>query len=253
LRQQTVPRYDAGAEEMNIEFVSSIDSTNSELMRRAAAGDYSTVCLVAKEQTAGRGRLGRAWLSDAHSLMLSIGLPLSPLDWSGLSLVVGVSIAESLHPNIQIKWPNDLWVDGQKLAGILIETTAIKNAPTNERYTVIGVGINLEAPAAAFSQAALDAKAAPIGLCKLIPRITPEDTLERLLQPLMESIKNFEQYGWKPYATSFAKRDALQGRTIKLSSGMAGYYTGINEQGALLLQTDTGMQTVISHEVSVCL
>ncbi len=237
---------------MNIEFVQSIDSTNSELMRRAAAGDYSTVCLVAKEQTAGRGRLGRAWLSDEHSLMFSLGLPLAPTDWSGLSLAVGLSIAESLHPSIQIKWPNDLWVDGQKLAGILIETTAIKDAPVGERYAVIGVGINLEAPEAAAAQAALDAKVAPIGLRELIPSITAEATLERILQPLVDNIKNFEQRGWKPYASSFSKRDALQGLPIKLSSGMVGQYAGINDQGALMLQTDTGLQTIISHEVSVC-
>jgi BirA family biotin operon repressor/biotin-[acetyl-CoA-carboxylase] ligase len=237
---------------MNIEFVSSIDSTNSELMRRAAAGDYSTVCLVAKEQTAGRGRLGRAWLSDTHSLMFSLGLPLAPVDWSGLSLAVGVSIAESLHPRIQIKWPNDLWVDGQKLAGILIETTTIKDAPIGERYAVIGVGINLEAPEAATVQAALDAKATPVGLRELIPSITLDSALERLLQPLADSIKNFEQHGWKPYAASFANRDALQGLSIELSSGMAGKYMGLSDAGALMLQTDTRLETIISHEVSVC-
>ncbi len=237
---------------MQIEFISSIDSTNSELMRRAAAGDYSTVCLVAKAQTAGRGRLGRAWLSDEHSLMFSLGLPLAPANWSGLSLAVGVSIAESLHPSIQIKWPNDLWVDGQKLAGILIETTAIKGASVGERYAVIGIGINLEAPQAATAQAALDAKAAPIGLRKLIPNIKAETTLERILQPLVDNIKIFEQHGWKPYAASFTKRDALQGLSIKVSSGVAGQYLGIGETGGLMLQTDTGLQTIISHEVSVC-
>ena len=238
---------------MHIEFVTSIDSTNSELMRRAAAKNYSTVCLVATEQTAGRGRLGRAWLSDKDSLMMSIGLPLAPKDWSGLSLAVGVSIAESLHPSIQIKWPNDLWVNGQKLAGILIETVAIKDAPPSERYAVIGIGINLEAPAAALAQAALDAKASPVGLRELIPHITSETALEHLLQPLMDTLKHFEQYGWKPYAAGFAKRDALHGLSINLSSGITGKYAGINDVGALILQTDAGLQNVISHEVSVCL
>jgi len=238
---------------MRIEFVTSIDSTNSELMRCATAGDYSTVCLVAQEQTAGRGRLGRAWLSDKHSLMMSIGLPLAPKDWSGLSLAVGVSIAESLHPSIQIKWPNDLWVNGQKLAGILIETVAIKNASPSERYAVIGIGLNLEAPVAALTQAALDAKASPVGLRELIPHITSETALERLLQPLVDTLRHFEQYGWKPYATGFAKRDALQGLSISLSNGMTGKYAGINNVGALILQTDAGLQNIISHEVSVCL
>lgn len=221
-------------------------------MRRAAAGDYRTICLVAKAQTAGRGRLGRAWLSDEHSLMFSLGMPLAPLDWSGLSLAVGVSLAESLHERIQIKWPNDLWVDGQKLAGILIETTAIQGALSTQRYTVIGVGINLEAPPAAIHQAAREAKVAPIGLRGLVPGITQEAALKRVLEPLVDAIQNFEQHGWKPYAASFAKHDALQGRAIKLSSGAAGQYAGINAQGALLLQTSAGLQTIMSHEVSVC-
>jgi BirA family transcriptional regulator, biotin operon repressor / biotin---[acetyl-CoA-carboxylase] ligase len=237
---------------MNIEFVQTIDSTNSELMRRAANGDYSTVCLVAKEQTAGRGRLGRAWLSDTHALTFSLGLPLAPTDWSGLSLAVGVSIAESLHERIQIKWPNDLWIDSQKLAGILIETTAMKDALIGERYAVIGVGINLEAPAAATQQAALDAKVAPIGLRELLPNATAESALQAILQPLHDIIQNFEQHGWKPYAQRFAKRDALQGMSIKLSSGAAGGYAGIGTDGALMLQTDSGLQSIISHEVSVC-
>lgn len=237
---------------MNVEFVSSIDSTNSELMRRAADGDYSTVCLVAKEQTAGRGRLGRAWLSDTQALTFSIGLPLAPEDWSGLSLAVGISLAESLHERIQIKWPNDLWVDGHKLAGILIETTAIKNASTNQRYAVVGIGINLKAPDAAAKQAEIDAKVAPIGLRELLPNATAESTLQTILKPLMDVIKNFEQHGWKPYAASFAKRDALQGTSIKLSSGVAGQYAGVGTGGALMLQTASGLQSIISHEVSVC-
>jgi BirA family transcriptional regulator, biotin operon repressor / biotin---[acetyl-CoA-carboxylase] ligase len=241
---------------MHTEFVTTIDSTNSELMRRAASGDYQRVCLVAHEQTAGRGRLGRAWLSDEHSLTFSVGLPLAPVDWSGLSLVVGLSIAQSLHEHIHIKWPNDLWVGGKKLAGILIETTAIQGAPASEaatsRYAVIGIGINLEAPPRAADQALLDGKTAPIGLRDLLHNITREEALARVLQPLEDNIHHFSQHGWRPYAAGFARRDALQGKAIKLSSGMAGQYAGVNGQGALLLQTAAGLQTIISHEVSVC-
>jgi BirA family biotin operon repressor/biotin-[acetyl-CoA-carboxylase] ligase len=237
---------------MHIEFVQSIDSTNSELMRRAANGDYGATCLVAKEQTAGRGRLGRAWLSDDHALTLSIGIPLAPIDWSGLSLAVGLVIAESLHKRIKIKWPNDLWVDGQKLAGILIETTSMNHAEPNQRYAVIGIGINLEAPVAAAKQAAIDSKAAPIGLRELIPNVTAESVLQLILQPLLDVVTHFEQHGWKPYLARFTSRDALEGRSIKLSSGIAGKYAGIGTDGALMLQTTSGLQSIISHEVSVC-
>ena len=82
-----------------VEVLPSIDSTNTELMRRARAGQTEPTLLVAEQQTAGRGRLGRVWQSDVGaSLMLSLGLPMAPRDWSGLSLAVGVSVAESLQP-----------------------------------------------------------------------------------------------------------------------------------------------------------
>ncbi|MGZ7242464.1 biotin--[acetyl-CoA-carboxylase] ligase, partial [Streptococcus pyogenes] len=75
-----------------------VDSTNSELMRRARAGHVDPVLLVAEQQSAGRGRMGRSWASRAgDSLTFSLGLPLQPADWSGLSLAVGVAVAESLH------------------------------------------------------------------------------------------------------------------------------------------------------------
>src|SRR5690349_5453778 len=84
-----------------VEVLPEIDSSNTELMRRARAGQAEPVLLVAERQTAGRGRLGRGWHSAAGgSLTFSLGLPLQPGDWSGLSLAVGVSVAESLHPAI---------------------------------------------------------------------------------------------------------------------------------------------------------
>jgi BirA family biotin operon repressor/biotin-[acetyl-CoA-carboxylase] ligase len=120
-----------------------IDSSNTELMRRARAGRTEPVLLVAERQSAGRGRLGRAWQSAAgDSLTFSLGLPLAPADWAGLSLAVGVSVAESLHPRIRLKWPNDLWVDDRKLAGILIETASAGGSAA-ARYAVVGIGINI--------------------------------------------------------------------------------------------------------------
>jgi BirA family transcriptional regulator, biotin operon repressor / biotin---[acetyl-CoA-carboxylase] ligase len=248
---------------IHIEYVATIDSTNSELMRRAAKGDYQSVCLVAQTQTLGRGRLGRAWLSSEHAVTFSIGLVLSPRDWSGLSLAVGLCIAEQLHERVQIKWPNDLWVDDCKLAGILIETAALPAQPDHlnhtssanqSRFCIIGVGINLQAPAASPDT---PFKTSPIGLQTLIPRITPEQTLTRILQPLVDSIHQFSEDGFAHCVKRFTARDALTGRQISIANAagnapQTGRYAGINGQGALLLQTPTGLQTVISHEVSVC-
>ena len=126
-----------------VEILPEIDSTNTELMRRARAGQAEPVLLVAEMQTAGRGRLGRGWHSaPGASLTFSLGLPLAPADWSGLSLAVGVSLAGSLHPAIGLKWPNDLWWEQRKLAGILIETAAIGS----QRHAVIGIGVNIAPP-----------------------------------------------------------------------------------------------------------
>ena len=151
-----------------VEVLPSIDSTNTELMRRARAGQTEPTLLVAEQQTAGRGRLGRVWQSDVGaSLMLSLGLPMAPRDWSGLSLAVGVSVAESLQPvlpplganqpaRVGLKWPNDLWLHRAKLAGILVETA--QGARSGEcPYVVVGVGINVAAPSGPLTHAAAPA------------------------------------------------------------------------------------------------
>ncbi len=165
----------------SVEILPELGSTNTELMRRARLGRADPVLLVAERQTAGRGRLGRAWSShgaalqdgagfdagaaaraaastgpangvvdsgatdtaaadkaatagpDAAtqsaqtgaSLTFSLGLALAPIDWSGLSLAVGLAVAPSLHPGVRLKWPNDQWFDGRKLGGILFETVAV--------------------------------------------------------------------------------------------------------------------------------
>ncbi|MEN9468084.1 MAG: hypothetical protein RL081_2085, partial [Pseudomonadota bacterium] len=130
-----------------VEVLPQIDSTNTELMRRARAGQIEPVLLVAERQTAGRGRLGRDWSSDTQAqgrtLTFSLGLPLTPADWSGLSLAVGLSVVQSLHPQLRLKWPNDVWLGDRKVAGILIETASVGQ----DRYVVIGIGINIEAGA----------------------------------------------------------------------------------------------------------
>ena len=134
-----------------IEKRDEIASTNSELMGRARAGDTRPTLLVAKHQTAGRGRLGRQWQDrPGDALMFSLGLPLNPVNWSGLSLAVGLSIANSLDPEhrfkLGLKWPNDLWLgpmsQPRKLGGILIETAVLAGVAHASRYVVVGVGIN---------------------------------------------------------------------------------------------------------------
>lgn len=238
-----------------VEIVPEIDSTNSELMRRARAGRMEPVLLVAEQQTAGRGRLGRAWYSGqqavsaasvgATSLTFSLGLPLAPADWSGLSLAVGVSLAESLGPRVQLKWPNDLWLSDRKLAGILIETASFGEGRDAQRYAVIGVGINIAAPQAA------GLSTAPAWLGEVLPDAKAGDILLRIADPLVRAVQAFEMLGFAPFQARFDARDALRDRAVVLSDGTQGTAHGTNEVGALLVHTAAGMNTVTSSEVSV--
>jgi BirA family biotin operon repressor/biotin-[acetyl-CoA-carboxylase] ligase len=227
-----------------VEILPELDSTNSELMRRARAGRTEPVLLVAERQTAGRGRLGRGWRSGAgQSLTFSLGLALAPADWSGLSLAVGVALAESLHPAIQLKWPNDLWLADRKLAGVLIETGSVERETS--RYAVVGVGLNLAAPPSD------GLSTAPAGLAELLPGLSAGEVLVRLAAPLVQAIQSFESLGFAPFQARFNARDALRDRAVVLSDGSAGTARGVSERGALLVHTAGAMITVTSSEVSV--
>jgi BirA family biotin operon repressor/biotin-[acetyl-CoA-carboxylase] ligase len=233
------------------EVLPEIDSTNAELSRRARAGQLDPVLLVAQHQTAGRGRMGRPWLSapacGAHpvaTLTFSLGLRLAPQDWSGLSLVVGLSLAQSLHPEIALKWPNDLWWRDHKLAGILIET-GNWGAADSGRYAVIGVGINIVTPDAT------GLSTPPVGLEDLLPALDAPAVLARVVAPLVRDIAHFEAHGFAAFRAAFNARDVLLGQTVVMSDGQQGVAQGVDATGALLLQSELGMVAVTSAEVSV--
>ncbi len=233
-----------------VEILPTIDSTNTELMRRARAGRLEPVLLVAEQQTAGRGRLGRDWLSDAGagankagngSLTFSLGLPLSPLDWSGLSLAVGVSVAQSLHPDLRLKWPNDVWLQDRKLGGILIETASLGDI----RYAVVGVGINID------QRLAAGLATPPAWLREVFADIDAPQALLRIAAPLVQAIRAFEARGFAPFQTRFNARDALGGLTVALSDGTTGVAQGVDGVGALRVHTAQGLKKITSSEVSL--
>jgi BirA family transcriptional regulator, biotin operon repressor / biotin---[acetyl-CoA-carboxylase] ligase len=228
-----------------VEVLPQLDSSNSELMRRARAGRPEPVLLVAERQTAGRGRLGRAWQSSpGDSLTFSLGIPLAPADWSGLSLAVGVSVAESLHPAIRLKWPNDLWLQDRKLGGILIETATFGEG-AGARYAVIGIGINI-APRAADGLST-----PPAALRELLPDTDAAAALDRIVPRLVHDVQDFEREGFRAFQLRFDARDALRDRPVTLSDGTAGTAHGVSGSGSLLVHTAAGLQAVASSEVSV--
>ena len=239
----------------HVEVLGEIDSSNSELMRRARLGDTRPALLVAEQQTAGRGRQGRVWQSQrADALAFSLGLMLAPADWSGLSLAVGVSVAEALDPQLSmglgLKWPNDMWMGephaARKLAGTLIETVWVEGEHSAARYTVIGMGINLHAPH--NSEFGIPAA----GLCEWMgDTLLPPEVLARLIGPLVRGIRLFEAQGFAPFRAGFAKRDVLLGQAVRLSNGREGVACGVDAAGVLQLDTAAGRLAVSSDEVSV--
>jgi len=228
--------------EFTVEVLPEIDSSNSELMRRARAGQHEATLLVAERQTAGRGRMGRVWQSQpGDSLTFSISLPMAPRDWSGLSLAVGLSLAESLHPSVQLKWPNDLWFNDRKLGGILVEAASMGG----RSQVVVGVGLNIR------PRLGDGLNTAPAALSELLPALTAPTGLAQVALPLIQTLLRFEQEGFSPLQARFESRDVLKGRRVHTSDGLAGMALGVSPSGALRLQTDVGLQEIHSAEISV--
>jgi BirA family biotin operon repressor/biotin-[acetyl-CoA-carboxylase] ligase len=162
-----------------------------------------------------------------------------------LSLAVGLSVAQSLHPEIRLKWPNDLWWRDRKLAGILIETGNWGEASAG-RYVVIGVGINIAAPDAT------GLSTPPAGLNELLPNVDAPAALALVAAPLVRAIQTFEVHGFAPFQKAFNACDALTGASVGLSDGVTGVVHGVDATGALLLQNAQGVvQRITSSEVSV--
>lgn len=240
---------------LTVEVRAEVDSTNARLTDQARSGDWHPTVLVAERQTAGRGRLGRAWLAPAGgSLAFSVGVPLAPKDWSGLSLAVGVAVAEALHPDVRVKWPNDLWTwgaDGRpaKLGGILIETSSLPPSATG-RWVVVGVGLNVSTcPEGPFA-------VAPAALDRLVPGLTPQQTLERVLPAILAALRAFEAAGFGVFGARFAARDALAGRVVRAlaadGSVQDGVARGVTAEGGLMLHPE-GLDPIVvtSADVSI--
>jgi BirA family biotin operon repressor/biotin-[acetyl-CoA-carboxylase] ligase len=228
--------------DFTVEVLPEIDTSNSELMRRARSGQHEATLLVAERQSAGRGRMGRVWRSlPGESLTFSLGLSLTPKDWSGLSLAVGLSLAESLHPDIRLKWPNDLWLEDRKLGGILVEASSMGG----RSHVVVGVGLNILAmPAAGLNPA-------PAALTELLPNLSAAACLTRVAWPLVQTLLQFQTKGFAPLQNRFDLRDALKGRRVHTSDGQHGLALGVSSGGGLRLQTELGVQEIHSAEISV--
>lgn len=234
-----------------VEVVAETGSTNADLLARAAGLEHNLL-LVALSQTAGRGRAGRSWLSGDGSLTFSLAwkfrLPLHAL--AGLPLAVGVALAEtlaSLDVRVQLKWPNDVLKDGAKLAGVLIET---QSAPDGGLWTVIGVGMNLALPDELELAIGRPAASAP-----WLASMERAALMAALLDRLAASLAQFEQQGFAAFSARWNRLHAWQGRPVAivdhgatLHEGMA---AGVDDSGALLLDTASGRVAIVAGDVSL--
>jgi BirA family biotin operon repressor/biotin-[acetyl-CoA-carboxylase] ligase len=235
---------------ISIEVVPELASTNTTLLERARLGDASPCLLVAERQTAGRGRLGRQWqAAEGRSLTFSLAWPAEWDDWSGLSLVVGLAIAQGLDPtgqHLALKWPNDLWLKGddRKLGGILIETTTMPDTP-DRRLAVIGIGLNI-APRDPTDTTPLASGYACVQ--EWLPQADAAQVLHWVALPLLKALNTFAQAGFAPFQSAFDARDALAGRTVRAGE-LEGTALGVDPQGQLLVQTTSCISAVNSGEV----
>lgn len=234
-----------------IQYFPSIDSTNQYLLQHT---DYPSgyVC-IAEQQTAGRGRNGRVWVSPpTGNLYLSLlwHFPLQKLPWSSLSLVVGVAVAKALaeYPNIAVnlKWPNDVMVAGNKLAGILVETLS-----RDKMTVVIGLGLNIHMP----TNYRDDIQKPITDLASLTTnRINPNLLVATILKQLVTALELFAKKGFAPFIADWESYHANQGALASVSQGntvIEGKIIGINAEGALLLQQGDIITPIYSGEPSV--
>ena len=242
----------------SLEIVDSIDSTNSELLRRETPAQ-GIAALFAEHQTGGRGRQGRAWASPPGSnLYLSVARcfegTLARL--GGLSLVAGIAAAEALHAlgadTVQVKWPNDLVVIDSdhlhKLGGVLVAAGVQDGRPR----AVVGLGVNLRMP----TTAAADIDQPWTDLRALLGDALPSRNrvAATVLTTLAEHLDRFDAEGLAPFLPRFGALDALHGAAVTATLGdrtLAGVAAGIADDGALRLRTDDGEQLLRAGEVSV--
>ena len=243
----------ATARVLAIEVVASTGSTNADLRQRIDQL-HGPLLLAAEEQTAGRGRAGRRWLASAgDSLCFSLAWPFQgPVArLAGLPLAVGVALAESLRVRgypVTLKWPNDLMLDGAKLGGILVETSAARSDSGTALWAVIGVGLNVHANQA--RDAGIDAEVAALG-----EEIDRNELLAALADGLSEALAQFDLQGLAPFADRWQRWHAFAGLPVAiieqgrpLHSGIA---RGIDAQGCLLIDTDHGRVAIAAGDVSL--
>ena len=235
-----------------VEVVAQTGSTNADLLARAGTL-AAPLLLIAEHQSAGRGRAGRSWLSSPEgSLTFSLAWRFDggPQALLGLPLAVGVALADTLGTlgqQVQLKWPNDVLKDGDKLAGILIET---QSAPDGGTWCVIGIGLNLLMPDEMEAQLGRSAAGMP-----WLAQMDRDALMAALLDGLAGCLREFTARGFAAFSARWNLRHAWQGETVVLlDQGVVlheGRAAGVDDSGRLLLDTSEGRIAIMAGDVSL--
>lgn len=239
----------------SLEIFTELDSTNTYLKTRAQEGAPCGAVCLAETQRAGRGRLGRIWVSPfACNLYLSLmwRFAAGPAALAGLSLVAGVALVQALKnfmpQGLGLKWPNDVQWQGRKLAGVLIEIAGESAGPS---HAVIGIGINVRMP---------DAAAQEIGqpwtdLARSLGETPSRNTLAAaVLESQIESLRIFEREGLAPFQEAWREHDVMAGKSVQLhlpTGVIHGKAQGIDDSGALMLLVGDELRRFASGEISL--
>ncbi|TKC89529.1 biotin--[acetyl-CoA-carboxylase] ligase [Trinickia terrae] len=269
-------RFTPAVRRWTIEIVDETGSTNADLMTafKGRSRDPGALAMpavrVAYRQSAGRGRQGRTWFGEpGNALMLSLGCVLPrPLEGlAGLSLAAGTALVEGLRTlpladgaQVALKWPNDVLLDGGKLAGILIETAW---STPEASAVVIGAGINVHGARALAEQVgaqqagvAAQARATqPAALSEALPDANLTDTFVAVLNALAGALTLFSSDGFAPFAARWSAHHAYAGREVVLLEQGAevarGVALGVDALGQLLLETSQGVRPIATGDVSL--
>ena len=233
-----------------------VDSTNSLIMRELKAGIGPVLICASEQQTAGRGRAGRAWYSPlSNNIYLSLSWEYSceHHKLSGLSLAIGVVILNSLatfgYLDLELKWPNDILVKGAKLGGVLVEIIGDVSSGVS---IVVGIGINVNMPSdqgkiidRSWTDLSSINRQSPPSRNKLIAVIVDE---------LLNLFSSFDSKGFAYWRDAWHARDAYLGKQVQIVRGterLSGISRGVDEHGSLILELPDGLRYISAGDVSL--
>ena len=239
-----------------LEIHDAIDSTNTRLMQEAAGGAPSGTLCLAERQTAGRGRLGRTWVSPfGANLYLSLlwRFPFGPAGMGGLSLAAGAAVANALRAagtgDIGLKWPNDVLWQRRKLAGLLLEVAGEVHGPA---HVVVGVGVNTHLEP--DQGAAIDRPWVDLDQALGRGAYSRNALTAGVAEALIQAMDRFGREGLAPFLADWERYDLYRGEQVEVHWGqqrVRGTHLGLDASGALRLDTGAGIETFQAGEVSL--